>query len=967
MRRGAKPAKDKVEGKFPAARKSRKSEGTRVHDLEKRLAEALDQQTATSEILRVIASSPTDLQSVLDAMAERAARLCAGYDGVIHRLEGDVLRLVAHHGPIPGAPSGYRQPAIRGTAAGRSVCDGTTVHVVDLQAEVVEFPEGSAIARRFGHRTVLSVPLLREGVAIGAIVVRRTEVRPFSDAQIELLKTFANQAVIAIENVRLFNETKEALERQTATSEILSVISSSPTDVQPVFDAIARNAVTLCGGIRALVLRFDGVMLHIAGHHNMSPDVVDRVDRAFPRRPGRDYPPGRAFLERSVVHVPDLQAATEFAASTARQRGVGSLLAVPLLREQEAVGVISLARDLVGPFSPQQIEVLQTFADQAVIAIENVRLFNELEARNRELTESLEQQTATGEVLKVISRSAFDLQPVLDTLIENAARLCGARRGVILRRDGDSYHGVAFYNASPELVDFIRRHPVTPGRYSITARVALERRTIHVADLQADPEYSYALRDIDPIRTELGVPMFRGDDLLGVIILYKLEVQPFSDKQIELVTTFADQAVIAIENVRLFNETKEALEQQTATSEILRVISQSPTDVQPVFDTIVRNAVRLCDAIYGTVARSDGTLIHSVAQYNLTPEQIQQLQQTFPRPLSGRGAMATAIRTGTVVRVADLEAEPDAVPPDMRVQWRARGVRSVLVVPMLLQQRAIGSINVTHREVGAFTNARVELLKTFADQAVIAIENVRLFKELQTRTHELTRSVDQLTALGEVGQAVSSTLDLDTVLTTIVSRAAELAGTDGGAIYEYDDATEQFRLRAEQGLAGGLVAARREVGIRKGEGAIGRLAVTREPIHIADIAQDGAYQSRLRDVLLGAGRPAHRRSGGEPQAAGRVRAGGDRAPQDVRDPVGPGHPERAPLPGARRQEPPARGRQPAQVGVPRQHVPRAADPSERHHRILRGADGTHVRGAEREAGRVPQGHLRVRHASAVPD
>src|ERR1700730_14166594 len=226
----------------------------------------------------------------------------------------------------------------------------------------------------------------------------------------------------------------------------------------------------------------------------------------------------------------------------------------------------------------------------------------ELAKLRRQLTEAFQQQAATVDVLKAISRSRFDLQAVLDPLAETAVRLCGARRGVIFRRDGDSYHGVAFYNASPELVDFIRRHPVTPGRHSITARVALERRTVHVADLQADPEYRYARRDVDPIRTELGVPMFRGDDILGVIILYKLEVQPFTDKQVELVETFADQAVIAIENVRLFTELHEknraltaahaqvsaALEQQTATAEILRVISSSPTDVQPVFDTIVR-------------------------------------------------------------------------------------------------------------------------------------------------------------------------------------------------------------------------------------------------------------------------------------------------------------------------------------------------------------------------------------------
>jgi two-component system, NtrC family, sensor kinase len=329
------------------------------------VSEALEQQTATAEILQVISSSPTDVQPVFDTIAESAARLCGSIDAVIFRVEDDTLRLVASYGPIETIGRGSTLPIDRGTGAGRAVVTRQTIHIPDMLTLEAEFPEGAALARRQGYRTTLSIPLLREGVAVGAITIRRAEVRPFADTQVKLLQTFADQAVIAIENVRLFNETKEALDRQTATSEILRVISSSPTDTQPVFDAIARNAVALCGGIGAVVLRFDGEMLHVAAHHAMSPEGVERLERAHPRPPGRDSPPGRAFLDRNVVQVPDLQAASEFAASTARQRGAGSQLAVPLLREQEAIGVIGLARDVVGPFSPEQIDVLQTFADQA--------------------------------------------------------------------------------------------------------------------------------------------------------------------------------------------------------------------------------------------------------------------------------------------------------------------------------------------------------------------------------------------------------------------------------------------------------------------------------------------------------------------------------------------------------------------------------------------------------------------------
>jgi two-component system, NtrC family, sensor kinase len=486
------------------------------------------------------------------------------------------------------------------------------------------------------------------------------------------------------------------------------------------------------------------------------------------------------------------------------------------------------------------------------------------EALQRE-AEVLEQQTATSDLLKVIGRSTFDLQPVFETLVENAVRLCGAEHGAIRRFDGERLHAAAQYNASPRLEAYIKENPIAPGRGSAAGRAALERHTIHIEDALSEPEYTYGVQHlVDPIRTVVAIPMVRAGELLGVITIHRYEVRPFTDSQIALLETFADQAVIAIENVRLFKELEEknraltqahaqvseSLEQQTATSEILRAISSSPTDIQPVFDIIAESAVRLCGAEASTVTRFDGEWVRLVAVYGSSPEGVAVLRRSYPLRQGGASAAARSIRDRAISHIPDVLVDEEYGVLEAAV---ASGFRAALAVPMLREGRAIGAIAIGRSEPGEFSERQVELLRTFADQAVIAIENVRLFNELQARTADLTRSVGQLTALGEVGQAVSSSLDLETVLTTIVSRAVQLSGLDGGVIFEYDEVAEEFAQRAATDPAGALAEARRTARIGKGEGVVGRTAVTLGPAQVADITVAGAYEGRLRETLIEAG------------------------------------------------------------------------------------------------------------------
>ena len=740
--------------------------------------EALQRETATAEVLGIINSSPGDLAPVFDAILEKARALYgAAFGALFLAEEAEHFRAVAMRGGTPAwhdrmrrGFAGSETPASAPLLAGERF-----VHIVDVAQ--IDHPMARAAVEAVGVRTLLSVPLRKDDAVVGMIIVSRPEVRSFTDKQIALLQNFAAQAVIAMENARLITETREALEQQTATAEVLQVINVSPGELTPVFDAMLEKATRLSEAAFGILWTYDDGRFRAVSFRNVSPAYAE-----FLREPVRAEPLtaiGRIAAGEAVAHIPDITTDEYLAAGGDLVRqgfslgGFRAVLAVGMRKDDTLLGAITIYRQEPLAFSDKQIALLQNFAAQAVIAMENARLLGELRERTGDLEESLEYQTATSDVLKVISRSTFDLQPVLDALLETASRLCGNAEGALAIRQGDVFRYVATVALMPEFDAALRQRSLVPDRGSTAGRAALEGRVVQIADIAADPEYALPeVQTLGKLRTTLGVPLLRQGETIGVITLAHRRVEPFTERQIALVSTFADQAVIAIENTRLLTEQREALERQTATAEILRVISSSPTDVQPVFEAIVENAMRLSESAFAGLWWFDGKLLHLTAHRNLTTEGIEAFRSMWPMPPSPESLIGRVFLQRTVLNVEDGGGDPGYLYSTVQ---RAVGYRSTLLVPLLRSGASVGVVAVWRREVAPYSDKHVDLLQTFADQAVIAIENVRLFNELNERTGDLEEALEYQTATSDVLQVISrSTFDLQPVLDTLSETAARL-------------------------------------------------------------------------------------------------------------------------------------------------------------------------------------------------
>ncbi|WP_439399251.1 GAF domain-containing protein [Bradyrhizobium sp. PMVTL-01] len=817
------------------------------------LAESLQQQTATADVLKVISRSAFDLQTVLDKLVESATHLCEADHAWLFQRDGELLRFsssyghgTAQHERIKEFFRSREVRIERGSIVGRSASEGRVVHVADVLSDPeYTWNEAQKIG---GYRAALGAPLLRDGSVVGVIFVAKTKPEPYSRKQIELVTTFADQAVIAIENARLFNEVQaktrdleESLQQQTATSEVLQIINSSPSELAPVFDAMLARAMRLCeaafGGLwlfkdegyRAVALR--GV-----------PPAYARYLETTTATPGPHTAPYR-FLhgERSAIQNEDLAAEEPYLAGDPQRRALVDLgrarsaLQVPLVNNDRVLGVITIYRQQVKSFSEKQVALLENFAAQAVVAIENARLFSETK-------EALERQTATAEVLEVISSSPGDLKPVFDRMLAKAMHLCEAQCGFIYRIEQGAMRAVAEIGVPPAFAEYRRTNLHTGGAATPVDVMRATRKPAHVHDARESEPYrkgnpnAVAGVDLGGARTVLYVPMIKNDDIVGVINVYRQEVRPFTEAQIALLENFASQAVIAIENARLFNETQEALERQTATADVLKVIASSPSNLQPVFDAIAERSNRLVGGLSTTVLSIDGDTIHLSAFTRTNAAADEALAKSFPRKLSEQ-AFGESVSRGEIYQLPDTEAEPT-----LRELAHQRGYRSMLFIPLLRDGVSIGMIGQTRVEPGPFADRHVEMLKTFADQAVIAIENARLFNEVQARTVELTDALEQQTATAEILGVISSSAgDLAPVFDAMLSKAMQLCGANFGVLNTFDG--QAFHTAATYGLPSAYDEYRRKQPLEYGPGTAPFRLLNGEPfVHLADLLQSEPYR-----------------------------------------------------------------------------------------------------------------------------
>src|SRR6476660_3295167 len=749
-RRGRKPVGVKRSRTAAFQRASQSSQT--IKKLRSELEESRQHQAATADVLKLISRSAFDLQAVLETLTESAANLCDADMAAIAREKDAAFYYATSY----GFPDDYLEfvrsiphPVDRRSMIGRTMSEGKPVQIRDVLSD----PEYSYLEsqKKGGFRTMLGAPLLREGTPIGVLLLGRKDVRPFTHSHIDLIGTFADQAVIAIETVRLLNDLQirtddlsESLEQQTATSDVLKVISSSTGDMKPVFETMLANALRICEAKFGHLLLYDGECFQGTHLHDVPPAY-----RAFWEQHGRiranpNTAIGQLAHSKQVVHIPDLMDGVAYREReplrviSVEQAGARSFVGVPMLKDDKLVGAIVIYRQEVRPFTEKQIELVQNFAAQAVIAIENTRLLNELR-------ESLQQQTATADVLKVISSSPGNLEPVFQAILASATEICQTKFGTLNLFENNTYRSVALHNPPPQFKMRLGQ-TLYPHPDSGLARVARTKQVVHIEDIRTQKPYLEGnkaiieLADLAGARTQLSVPMLKEDVLLGSMSIYRQEVRPFTDKQIELVQNFAAQAVIATENARLLGELRESLQQQTATADVLKVISRSTFDLGTVLQTLVESASTLCDADRTVITRQKDGVFYRAETHGFSKEFIDHVRGV-PITVARGSALGRALLERRAVHIPDVKADPAYAMHEMQ---KAGDYRTVLAVAMLREGIAMGVLSLARADVRPFTKRQIELATTFADQAAIAIENVRLFESVETRTRELAASLEDL-------------------------------------------------------------------------------------------------------------------------------------------------------------------------------------------------------------------------------